>query len=70
MRTILILSVALGVAACATVDVKGVKVDEGTWKKDTAEIGRRFAFEMHCNDSLDFTILEAGGRPTAAGGGA
>lgn len=64
-RVFVVLSI--GFAACATVEVNGVKLDEGQWKKDSAEIRQRASFEMQCEaERIELRVLNSGGHPTIA----
>jgi len=61
-RTVLILASSACLVGCATIEVNGVKTDEGQWHKDEAEIKRRASFDLHCSASdLQLTLLNTNG---------
>ncbi len=56
----------LSVSGCATVDIHGVKVQEGRWKYDSAELKKRFAFETHCDAEPEYAVLDTSDSPPVA----
>jgi hypothetical protein len=65
MRLILGLSL---LAACATVQVDGFKLDEDVWRHDQKEVRSRASFELKCpGEQLELKVLASyGGLPDRA----
>jgi hypothetical protein len=61
-RAVLVWSLSGCLIGCATIEVNGIKTDEGQWRKDEAEIRRRASFDLHCPASdLQLTLLNTNG---------
>src|SRR5262249_4330496 len=61
-RAVWVWGLGVCLVGCATIEVNGIKADEGQWRKDEAEVRRRASFDLHCPASeLQPTLLNTSG---------